>query len=245
MAITPSISDAVQIVSTPGSVTGTQTGSQATETYVNNSLTNISSLSDVLIVDPALDGDNTIKETFMSLAQTDIDLSSAELVVYDGEYSFSQTELFGVRSQLNNKRAALQTLEGQLTSETVKTEIKTEINDAGNAVFTTSCGFEIETDVNQGGNQTWIRNAECETMAHICGDPHVDLNYYGVDDFHFGDNSSFMFEDGTEIFLNTENVAGTDEAGSYTHSKVFFTTGVYVKAGDNIIQWTENLNQNY
>ncbi|NQY78813.1 MAG: DUF1521 domain-containing protein [Candidatus Caenarcaniphilales bacterium] len=175
------------------------------------------------------DGDVEIADLTRDVLSSEVNLAASKHAVYSSELDYYNAELMGTRGLLSSKESELAALEA-------KTEIKTEINDKGNAVFTTSGGYQVETDVNQGGHETWIRNPAGETLAHIWGDPHVDLNADGADDFHFGDNSSFILGDGTEIFLNTENVAGTDEAGGYTHSKVFFTTGVYVKAGDNVIQ---------
>lgn len=175
------------------------------------------------------DGNVQIADLTRDVVASEVDLAASKHAVYSGELDHYNSELMGVRGLLSSKESELAALEA-------KTEIRTEINEQGNAVFTTSGGYQVETDVNQGGHQTWIRNPAGETIAHIHGDPHVDLNADGTDDFHFGDNSSFVLGDGTEIFLNTENVAGTDAAGDYTHSKVFLTTGVYVKAGDNIIQ---------
>ncbi|NQY78812.1 MAG: DUF1521 domain-containing protein [Candidatus Caenarcaniphilales bacterium] len=175
------------------------------------------------------DGNVKIADLTRDVVASEVDLAASKHGVYSGELDHYNSELMGVRGLLGTKEAELAAMEA-------KTQIQTSINEKGNAVFTTSGGYQVETDVNRGGHETWIRNPAGETLAHIWGDPHVDLNADGADDFHFGDNSSFILGDGTEIFLNTENVAGTDEAGGYTHSKVFFTTGVYVKAGDNIIQ---------
>ena len=194
----------------------------------DDTLNRVNETKDELLGPGPGDGDVEIADLTKDVLASEVELASSQYAVYSGELDHYNTELMGVRGQLGTKEAELAAMEAQ-------TQIKTEINDKGNAVFTTGGGYQIETDVNQGGNSTWIRNPQGETLAHIWGDPHVDLNYDGVDDFHFGDNSSFILGDGTEIFLNTENVVGTDAAGGYTHSKVFLTTGVYVKAGENII----------
>ncbi|NQY78814.1 MAG: DUF1521 domain-containing protein [Candidatus Caenarcaniphilales bacterium] len=236
MAINPSINRSVETVSSPNTAASAVNNPQAADdASLLNAGQRIGDLASGL-TNPAPDGDNNFKDTYLALARADMEVSETEMVIYDGMYSNYQSKLHGVRSQIAGLEGEIAQKATQISQESAKTEIKTEINNNGNAVFTTHGGFTIETDTNKGGHQTWIRNAEGETMAHIWGDPHVDLNADGVDDFHFGDNSSFMLEDGSEVFLNTQNVAGTDAAGGYTHSKVFFTTGVYVKAGDNIVQ---------
>ena len=70
---------------------------------------------------------------------------------------------------------------------------------------------------------------------HIHGDPHVnmlkDADGNNGDDFHFGDDSTLKFEDGTELTFNTT------ETGKDTG--IFYTTGIYVRAGDNVMHTGE------
>jgi hypothetical protein len=177
---------------------------------------------------PPSDGEHTLKEINLAQTQTDINLSQTEFTVYDGEISYNNIELGAVRSQLTAKEAAL-------AAEEAKTEIKTSINANGEAEFVTHSGMKIVTDVNNGGNSTKIYNAAGEQLMHIHGDPHVnmlkDADGDNGDDFHFGDDSTLKFEDGTELTFNTT------ETGENTG--IFYTTGVYVKAGNNVMHTGE------
>ena len=177
---------------------------------------------------PPSDGEHTLKEINLAQAQTDINLSQTEFTVYDGEISYNNIELGAVRSQLTAKEASL-------AAEEAKTEIKTSINADGNAEFVTHSGMKVVTDTNKGGHETWIYNPEGEQLMHIHGDPHVnmlkDADGNNGDDFHFGDDSTLKFEDGTELTFNTT------ETGKDTG--IFYTTGIYVKAGDNVMHTGE------
>jgi hypothetical protein len=177
---------------------------------------------------PPSDGEHSLKEINLAQTQTDINLSQIEFTVYDGEISYNNIELAAVRSQLAAK-------EGALAAEEAKTEIKTSINADGNAEFVTHSGMKIVTDTNKGGDQTWIYNPAGEQIMHIHGDPHVnmlkDADGNNGDDFHFGDDSTLILEDGTELTFNTT------ETGEDTG--VFYTTGIYVKAGDNVMHTGE------
>ena len=169
-----------------------------------------------------------MKEINLAQTQTDINLSQAEFTVYDGEISYNNIELGAVRSQLTAKEAAL-------AAEEAKTEIKTSINADGNAEFVTHSGMKVVTDTNKGGHETWVYNPEGEQLMHIHGDPHVnmlkDADGNNGDDFHFGDDSTLKFEDGTELTFNTT------ETGKDTG--IFYTTGIYVKAGNNVMHTGE------
>ena len=177
---------------------------------------------------PPSDGEHNLKEINLAQTLTDINLSQTEFTVYDGEISHNNIELGAVRSQLTAKEAAL-------VAEEAKTEIKTSINADGNAEFVTHSGMKVVTDTNKGGHETWIYNPEGEQLMHIHGDPHVnmlkDADGNNGDDFHFGDDSTLKFEDGTELTFNTT------ETGKDTG--IFYTTGVYVKAGNNVMHTGE------
>jgi hypothetical protein len=177
---------------------------------------------------PCEDGENTLKSINIEQANMDVSLSQTELIVYDGELSSNNIELQGVRSEISSKKSAL-------AAEEAKTEIKTSINADGNAEFVTHSGMKIVTDVNKGGNSTKIYNAAGEQLMQIEGDPHVNMlkdadgnNGY---DFHFGDDSTLKLEDGTELTFNTTETA--EDSG------IFYTTGIYVRAGDNVMQTGE------
>ncbi|MFM7458440.1 MAG: DUF1521 domain-containing protein, partial [bacterium] len=177
---------------------------------------------------PREDGENTLKSINIEQAKMDVSLSQTELIVYDGELSSANIELQGVRSEISSKKSAL-------AAEEAKTEIKTSINANGEAEFITHSGIKIVTDTNKGGHQTWIYNPAGEQIMHIHGDPHVnmlkDADGNNGDDFHFGDDSTLKFEDGTELTFNTT------ETGKDTG--IFYTTGIYVRAGDNVMHTGE------
>jgi len=179
------------------------------------------------------DGDNSLKSISVDMAKMDVSLSQTELIVYDGALSSANIELQGVRAQLKSKEATL-------VAEEAKTEIKTSINAEGNAEFITHSGMRIVTDTNQGGHQTWIYNPAGEQIMHIHGDPHVnmlkDADGNNGDDFHFGDDSTLKFEDGTELTFNTTETA--------KDSGIFYTTGIYVRAGDNVMHTGEETKDN-
>lgn len=158
----------------------------------------------------------------------DVSLSQAELIVYDGELSLNNIELQGVRSEISSKKSAL-------AAEEAKTEIRTSINANGETEFVTHSGIKVVTDTNKGGHTTKIYNPAGEQLMQIEGDPHVNMlkdadgnNGY---DFHFGDDSTLKLEDGTGLTFNTTETA--------QDSGIFYTTGVYVRAGDNVMHTGE------
>ena len=177
---------------------------------------------------PREDGENTLKSINIEQANMDVSLSQTELIVYDGELSSNNIELQGVRSNISYKKSAL-------AAEEAKTEIRTSINADGNAEFVTHSGMKIVTDTNKGGHTTKVYNPAGEQLMQIEGDPHVNMlkdadgnNGY---DFHFGDDSTLKLEDGTELTFNTTEI-GKDTG-------IFYTTGIYVRAGDNVKQTGE------
>ena len=199
----------------------------ANSTDVDNTVNRVAETRETLN-SPREDGGNTLKSINIEQAEMDVNLSEIELIVYDGELSSNNIELQRVRAQLNSKMSSLAT-------EEAKTEIRTSINADGNAEFVTHSGMKVVTDTNKGGHQTWIYNPEGEQLMHIHGDPHVnmlkDADGNNGDDFHFGDDSTLKFEDGTELTFNTT------ETGKDTG--IFYTTGVYVKAGNNVMHTGE------
>ena len=83
------------------------------------------------------------------------------------------------------------------------------------ALVTTSGGYFIEMQ----GNETIIWDQNGGLITRIWGDPHVDEKG-GGDDWHFGDDSSFILPDGTKLCLDTKE----------TSPGVFFTVAVDVIA---------------
>lgn len=79
--------------------------------------------------------------------------------------------------------------------------------------ITTPGGYTV---VNDGGVQ-WRVIEPSGTQHRIWGDPHVDENNDGRDDWHFDRDASFILPDGTKIFCDTVKV-GTHGAGDVTVS---------------------------
>jgi len=99
---------------------------------------------------------------------------------------------------------------------------------ANGAYFVTEGGFTVLTDVNAGGHTTQIYDRTGKMISRMWGDPHVDDDSTRAgDDWHFGDDSTFILPDGTEIMFNTE---------SNKNNNVFITTGLYIKSGDDVYQ---------
>jgi hypothetical protein len=194
----------------------------ANSTDVDNTISRLAETRGTLN-SPREDGANTLKSINIEQANMDVSLSQTELIVYDGELSSTNIELQGVRSQISSKKT-------ELATEEAKTEIKTSINADGNAEFVTHSGMKVVTDTNKGGHETWVYNPAGEQLMHIHGDPHVnmlkDADGNNGDDFHFGDDSTLKFQDGTELTFNTTEI-GKDTG-------IFYTTGIYVRAGDNV-----------
>jgi hypothetical protein len=199
----------------------------ANSTDVDNTVNRIAETREILN-SPREDGENTLKSINIEQAEMDVSLSQTELIVYDGELSSTNIELQGVRSQISSKKT-------ELAAEEAKTEIKTSINANGEAEFITHSGMKIVTDTNKGGHTTKVYNPAGEQLMEIEGDPHVNMlkdadgnNGY---DFHFGDDSTLKLEDGTELTFNTTEL-GKDTG-------IFYTTGIYVRAGDNVMHTGE------
>jgi hypothetical protein len=96
------------------------------------------------------------------------------------------------------------------------------------AYFVTADGTTILTDVNVGGHTTQIYNRDGRMISRIWGDPHVeDDSGVGGDDWHFGNDSTFILPDGTEIMFNTEGNA---------NNNVYITTGLYIRSGNDVYQ---------
>lgn len=96
--------------------------------------------------------------------------------------------------------------------------------------FTTKGGYHIVTDTNNGGHQTKIFGADGKMLTHVSGDPHVnegDSTKNTGWDWHFGDDSTFILDDGTEILFNTTGNA---------KNNVYVTRGLYIISDDDVYQ---------
>jgi uncharacterized protein YukE len=102
-----------------------------------------------------------------------------------------------------------------------------EIDNLG-TVFKTSGGYYISTDIEEDGNQVKIYDKEGKEISKMWGDPHVDENQDGVDDWHFGDDSYFLLPDGTEILFNTQEIQEGEHAGAHV------TRGLQIRDGSQL-----------
>ncbi|NBV99948.1 MAG: DUF1521 domain-containing protein, partial [Proteobacteria bacterium] len=95
--------------------------------------------------------------------------------------------------------------------------------------FVTENGFTILTDTNVGGHQTDIYDNAGKMITRIWGDPHVGDGTTAASgwNWHFGNDSTFILPDGTEIMFNTEGNASNN---------VYVTTGLYIKSGNDVYQ---------
>jgi hypothetical protein len=105
-----------------------------------------------------------------------------------------------------------------------------EVLDNGYASIKTSSGYEILTNTRKGGDTVMIKDPNGKLITKIWGDPHVMDNGGGASDdsrwdWHFGEDSAFILDDGTEIFVNTKALE--------SNAAVTFARGIYVKSSDN------------
>ncbi|NQY81307.1 MAG: DUF1521 domain-containing protein [Candidatus Caenarcaniphilales bacterium] len=115
----------------------------------------------------------------------------------------------------------------------IEDDLQGGIGRDGWAEFTTAGGYTIRTNVNKGGDETIITDANGEDIVRIWGDPHVDEDHDGEDDFHFGDDSTFYLDDGTVLRLNSvEDGKGTG---------IYYTRGLYVQYGDKTLHTGRDL----
>lgn len=101
-----------------------------------------------------------------------------------------------------------------------------EQNDDGTAKIRLGDKYTIE--LKEGDQSFSVRNNETDEVSRISGDPHVDSDGDGKNDFDFKKDMSFVLDDGTKITVNTvpaEN--GTTYSSALTITK-----------GDNAIQVT-------
>ncbi len=90
--------------------------------------------------------------------------------------------------------------------------------------ITTPGGFTV---LNDGGHNWRIR--EPSGREHrIWGDPHVDENNDGHDDWHFNRDASFILPDGTKIFCNTSKV------GEYGGAAVTLSDQLFIQYGASL-----------
>lgn len=82
----------------------------------------------------------------------------------------------------------------------------------GSEIVISHGGYTVEMK----DTTVYIYDQDGKVVTHIHGDPHVDEGGDGKDDWHFGEDSTFILPDGTKICLDTEPNAG----GEWLISKV-------------------------
>ncbi len=107
----------------------------------------------------------------------------------------------------------------------------------GEREFTTVGGYRISFD--ETSTAISIYNSAGNMITEIWGDPHVseyDDNGQLQDDadltdshWHYGDDSTFILDDGTKLVLNSEQVG--------EKTSLFFNKGIYITDGDKVFHY--------
>lgn len=101
-----------------------------------------------------------------------------------------------------------------------------EVKD-GQATIRLGDKYTIKAD--EKGAEWTVTNNETGKTMKVSGDPHVDINNDGKNDFDFSKPMSFKLDDGTNITVNT--VKGDGDGKPYS-------SGLTITNGDNAIQVT-------
>ncbi len=98
------------------------------------------------------------------------------------------------------------------------------VTKSGNwTTITDKDGYQIKTNV-PVGDQVQIYGPNGDPIVEIWGDPHVDEGFNGSrNDWHFGEDSTFILPNGTKVCINTEEAT----AGS----GIYYSKGVDVLSG--------------
>ncbi len=107
-------------------------------------------------------------------------------------------EIAVLQSTKENERGLSSQSSGLTSSSLPPGELKTNADGS----ITTPGGYTVLND----GNHTWRIKAPNGQEHRIWGDPHVDENNDGKDDWHFNRDASFILPDGTKIFCDTSKV---------------------------------------
>ncbi|WID99701.1 DUF1521 domain-containing protein (plasmid) [Bosea vestrisii] len=89
-------------------------------------------------------------------------------------------------------------------------------------------GDKYTIDLKEGDESFTVRNNETGAVTRVWGDPHVDKDGDGKNDFDFKENMTFQLDDGTKITVNT-----VDGGNGKT-----FSSGLTITNGNNAIQVT-------
>ena len=182
-----------------------------------------------------INSDQNIAQLFTTDGQ--INFNTASKIDITGDGVFRGTEdLVALQQIIGSRTAASQAIpgtsplsnDGQIKSWTCNIPGGLKHFNGRGAFFVSTDGSTILTDVNVGGHTTMIYNSAGKMLSRISGDPHVEDDS-GVrgDDWHFGNDSTFILADGTEIMFNTE---------CNFNNNVFVTTGLYIKSGNDVYQ---------
>jgi hypothetical protein len=179
--------------------------------------------------------DQNIAQLFTADGQLNFATTNKTDITGDGKFN-GQEDLVALQQIIGSKTSIIQTApqastltnNGQIKSGTGNVPGGLNNFNSKGAYFVTTDGTTILTDVNVGGSTTMIYNSAGKMISRIWGDPHVeDDSGVGGDDWHFGNDSTFILADGTEIMFNTE--------GNFNNN-VFVTTGLYIKSGNDVYQ---------
>ena len=182
-----------------------------------------------------MNNDQNIAQLFTTDGQINFATTNKADITGDGKFNGQEDlvalqQIIGSRTSLAQTvpQASILTNNGQVKSGNGNVPGGLNHFNGSGAYFVTTDGSTILTDVNVGGHTTMIYNSAGKMISRIWGDPHVeDDSGVGGDDWHFGNDSTFILADGTEIMFNTE--------GNFNNN-VFITTGLYIKSGNDVYQ---------
>jgi hypothetical protein len=184
----------------------------------------------------AVNTDQNIAQLFTKDGQVNFATASKIDITGDGTFNGQEDlvalqQIIGSRTSLTQAVAQTSTLanNGQIKSGTGNVPGGLNNFNSRGAYFVTADGSTILTDVNVGGHETRIHDNTGKMITKIWGDPHVgdDKNVAAGWDWHFGNDSTFILQDGTEIMFNTE---GNE------NNNIYATTGLYIKSGNDVYQ---------
>ena len=110
-----------------------------------------------------------------------------------------------------------------------------QIFNKGDGTATIKLDGPYELKLNENGSEIRIVNTKTCEETHIWGDPHVDYNKDGKNDFDFWGTTTFKLEDGTKITINTEPWKG--------NANMFVANNIVVTKGDQSLV-IDGLSQN-
>lgn len=110
-----------------------------------------------------------------------------------------------------------------------------QIFNKGDGTATIKLDGPYELKLNENGSEIRIVNTKTCEETLIWGDPHVDYNKDGKNDFDFWGTTTFKLEDGTKITINTEPWKG--------NANMFVANNIVVTKGDQSLV-IDGLSQN-